>query len=399
MPQSLLNYQPQSDSQPVIVAACRTPIGRAYGVLASLPMEALLAPLFTHLLATLPENFSAIDEVIIGNATGGGGNIARLAALAAGLPLAVPAVTVDRQCGSGLEAVINACRLVQAQAGECYLAGGVESVSTAPWRVEKPGSLKQMPRFYGRARFSPEEVGDPEMGIAAENVAQHCAISRQRQDQFALRSHQRAVAAQQQGAFAAEIVALSVNGQQIASDECPRPGTSLERLAALSPVFAANGTVTAGNCCPLNDGASLLLVMSRRKARECGFSEGLLFADACSAGVDPNLLGLGPVPATQKLLARQPQLTLDAIPVIEFNEAFAAQVLGSVDALGIDEQRINLQGGAIALGHPYGASGAIMVTRLFNQLVGKQQGSGYGLAMLGIAGGLGLSALFQAVQL
>ncbi|PIJ50464.1 acetyl-CoA acetyltransferase, partial [Erwinia sp. OLMDLW33] len=150
MPQSLLNYQPQSDSQPVIVAACRTPIGRAYGALASLPMEALLAPLFTHLLATLPENFSAIDEVIIGNATGGGANGARLATLTAGLPLAVPAVTVDRQCGSGLEAVINACRLVQAQAGECYLAGGVESVSTAPWRVEKPGSLKQMPRFYGR---------------------------------------------------------------------------------------------------------------------------------------------------------------------------------------------------------------------------------------------------------
>ncbi|QUG77080.1 acetyl-CoA C-acyltransferase [Erwinia sp. E602] len=394
-----LKFQPADDQQPVIVAACRTPVGRAYGALAGLPMEALLAPLFTRLRAALPDGYSAIDEVIIGNATGGGGNIARLAALAAGLPLAMPAVTVDRQCGSGLEAVINACRLVQAGAGECYLAGGVESVSTAPWRVEKPASLKQLPRFYARARFSPDEVGDPEMGIAAENVARQCGISRERQDAFALRSHQRAVAAQQQGAFAGEIVPLAVNGKPVAVDECPRPATSLERLAALPPVFTENGTVTAGNCCPLNDGAALLLVMSRRRARECGFSDGLLFADACSAGVDPNLLGLGPVPATQKLLARQPALRLDDVAAIEFNEAFAAQVLGSLDALGIDEQRVNLQGGAIALGHPYGASGAMMVTRLFSQLVSTQRYDEQGLAMLGIAGGLGLSALFQAIRL
>ncbi|QGU88890.1 thiolase family protein [Erwinia sorbitola] len=397
--QSLLNYQPEDEWQPVIVAAHRTPVGKAYGVFASLSMEALLAPLFKRIMATLPQDFSAIDEVIIGNATGGGGNIARLAALTAGLPLSVPAVTVDRQCGSGLEAVINACRLVQARAGECYLAGGVESVSTAPWRVEKPSSLKQMPRFYGRAQFSPDEIGDPEMGIAAENVARQCGISRERQDQFALRSHQRALAAQQQGAFQQEIVPLSVKGHLVEKDECPRADTSLARLAALSPVFAADGTVTAGNCCPLNDGASLLLVMSRRLARASGFTEGLLFADACSAGVDPNLLGLGPVPATQKLLARQPGLTLDQIDVIEFNEAFAAQVLGSIDALHIDELKINRQGGAIALGHPYGASGAIMVTRLFSQLLCQPQSNGFGLAMLGIAGGLGLSALFKAVRL
>ncbi|CCG88235.1 thiolase family protein [Erwinia piriflorinigrans] len=394
--QSLLNYQPEDDWQPVIVAACRTPVGRAYGSLASMPPEALLAPLFNKLL---PAGMAAIDEVIIGNATGGGGNIARLAALGAGVPLTVPAVTVDRQCGSGLEAVINACRLVQARAGECYLAGGVESVSNAPWRVEKPATLKQMPRFYPRARFSPDEIGDPDMGIAAENVARQYAISRERQDRFALRSHQRALAAAQQGAFREEIVPLDVNHQRVENDECPRPDTSLEQLAALPPGFAADGSVTAGNCCPLNDGAALLLVMSRRRARECGFTQGLLFADACSAGVDPNLLGLGPVPATQKLLLRQPGLTLERVEAIEFNEAFAAQVLASVDALGIDEHRINPQGGAIALGHPYGASGAIMVTRLFSQLVSQRRSEGYGLAMLGIAGGLGLSALFQGVQL
>lgn len=397
--QSLLNYQPEDDCQPVIVAARRTPVGRAYGVFDSVPMAALLAPLFERIMAVLPAGFTAIDEVIIGNATGGGGNIARLASLTAGLPLSVPAVTVDRQCGSGLEAVINACRLVQARAGECYLAGGVESVSTAPWRVEKPASLKQMPRFYGRAPFSPDDIGDPEMGIAAENVARQCGISRERQDEFALRSHQRALAAQEQGAFRQEIVPVNARGHLVEDDECPRADTSLAKLSALSPVFASDGTVTAGNCCPLNDGASLLLVMSRRMARASGFTEGLLFADACSAGVDPNLLGLGPVPATQKLLARQPGLTLDQVDVIEFNEAFAAQVLGSIDALHIDELRINLQGGAIALGHPYGASGAMMVTRLFSQLVGQPHSNGFGLAMLGIAGGLGLSALFKAVRL
>lgn len=395
----LLNFQPEDDRQPVIVAALRTPVGRAYGALAALPMEALLAPLFTRLLSALPEGFTGIDEVIIGNATGGGGNIARLAALTAGLSVDIPAVTVDRQCGSGLEAVINACRLIQAGAGECYLAGGVESVSTAPWRVEKPGSPKQMPRFYSRARFSPDETGDPEMGQAAENVARRCHIRRERQDQFALRSHQRATAAQRQGAFAAEIVPLSVAGQEVALDECPRPDTTLSRLAALSPAFSHDGSVTAGNCCPLNDGAALLLVMSRRMARASRFLRGLAFIDACSAGIDPNYLGLGPVPATHKLLARQPHLSLDGVEVIEFNEAFAAQVLASLDALGIDEQRVNLQGGAIALGHPYGASGAIMVTRLFSQLVTAQSGSGFGMAMLGIAGGLGLSALFRAQSL
>ncbi|MFG1173716.1 thiolase family protein [Erwiniaceae bacterium CAU 1747] len=395
-----LHYQPEDDWQPIVVAAVRTPVGKAYGMLAELSLEALLAPLFDRLLATLPEGFHAVDEVIIGNATGGGGNIGRLAALSAGLPLEVPAVTVDRQCGSGLEAAINACRLIQARAGECYLAGGVESVSNAPWRVEKPGSLKQLPRFYGRARFSPDDIGDPEMGEAAENVARRCGISRERQDRFALRSHQRAVAAQQQGAFQAEIVPLNVAGQAIVQDECPRPSTSLARLAALPPVFAANGSVTAGNCCPLNDGASLLLVMSRRLARECGFVRGLRFVDACSAGIDPNFLGLGPVPAAQKLLLRQPELRLDRVAAIEFNEAFAAQVLGSLDALGIDEHRVNRQGGAIALGHPYGASGAMMVTRLFSQLVpAAESEGGFGLAMLGIAGGLGLSALFRAQML
>ncbi|WP_369790284.1 acetyl-CoA C-acyltransferase [Rouxiella sp. WC2420] len=399
-----LNFQPAESNQPVIVEACRTPIGRAYGIFATISMEALLAPLFDKILGSYRGDPCQIDEVIIGNATGGGGNIARLAALSAGLPDSVPAVTLDRQCGSGLEAVIHACRLVQAGAGECYLAGGVESVSTAPWRVEKPQSLKQMPRFFGRARFSPEEIGDPEMGVAAENVAQKCAISRERQDRFALRSHQRAVAAMENGQFNEEIVPVEVAGKTLLHDECPRANASLAALEKLAPVFVAEGSVTAGNCCPLNDGASLLLVMSRRKAVEMGFTHGLMFVDACSAGVDPNYLGLGPVPSTQKLLTRQPAVKLENIDIIEFNEAFAAQVLGSLDQLEIDEHRVNLQGGAIALGHPYGASGCIMVTRIFSQLLRQpapQQfaDTKFAMAMLGIAGGLGLTALFKTTVL
>lgn len=399
-----LNFQPADDNQPVIVDARRTPIGKAYGMFASVRMEALLAPLFDNLLSANRIEPCQIDEVIIGNATGGGGNIARLAALYAGLPDAVPAVTLDRQCGSGLEAVIHACRLVQAGAGSCYLAGGVESVSTAPWRVEKPQSLKQMPRFYARAQFSPDDIGDPEMGVAAENVAQKCGISRERQDQFALRSHQRAVAARDKGLFNQEIVPVEAQGKTLSEDECPRANASLAALEKLLPVFAIEGSVTAGNCCPLNDGASLLLVMSRSKALEMGYSHGLMFVDACSAGVDPNYLGLGPVPATQKLLARQPAVTLGEVDIIEFNEAFAAQVLGSLDRLNIDEQRVNLQGGAIALGHPYGASGGIMVTRIFSQLLRQPAPEALAkpklaLAMLGIAGGLGLTALFKSTVL
>ncbi|MEG3135859.1 thiolase family protein [Rouxiella sp. T17] len=401
----LLNYQPADDQQPIIVEAYRTAIGKAYGMFATQSMETLLAPLFAKILQSSSLTPAHIDEVILGNATGGGGNIARLAALHAGLPESVPAVTLDRQCGSGLEAVIHACRLIQAGAGDCYLAGGVESVSTAPWRVEKPQSIKQMPKFYARARFSPDEIGDPDMGIAAENVAQKCAISRERQDNFALRSHQRALAARENGLFAEEIVPVDVEGQAIDRDECTRPTISLAGLEKLSPVFSESGSVTAGNCCPVNDGASLLLVLSRKKARELGFTRGLAFVDACSAGVDPNYLGLGPVPSTQKLLARQPALTMNDVSLIEFNEAFAAQVLGSIDQLGIDEQRINLQGGAIALGHPYGASGGVMVTRLFSQMIRQktaEQNSAdpqFAMAMLGIAGGLGLTALFKTAAL
>ncbi|MDC9835901.1 thiolase family protein [Rhizobium binxianense] len=394
-------YQPDEDWQPVVVAAYRTPIGRAFGSLSTVAAEDLLAPIIRRIVAEAGIAPEAIDDVLVGNAAGGGGNIGRLAALTAGLPMAVPGVMIDRQCGSGLEAIILAARLIQAKAGSCFLAGGVESVSTAPWRVERPKANGALPRFYGRARFSPETVGDPDMGIAAENVARQFAISRQRQDEFALRSHRLAVAAAEAGILQPEIVEISTAHGLVDRDECPRPSTSIEALANLRPAFLPDGSVTAGNACPLNDGACLVLVMSRGMARSLGIDKGLAFIDSAAAGVDPNLLGIGPVASTQKLMQRQPGLSLPDIDAIEFNEAFAAQVLASLDQLDIPADTVNREGGALALGHPFGASGAILVSRLYSQLV---RGDGWlpaatGLAMIGIGGGIGLTALFEAVKL
>ncbi|MBX5156412.1 MULTISPECIES: thiolase family protein [unclassified Rhizobium] len=396
-------YQPDEDWQPVVVAAYRTPIGRAFGSLSTVAAEDLLAPIIRRILSETAIAPDVIDDVLVGNAAGGGGNIARLAALAAGLPMAVPGVTIDRQCGSGLEAIIMAARLIQAKAGCCFLAGGVESVSTAPWRVERPKANGALPRFYGRARFSPDAVGDPEMGIAAENVARQFGISRQRQDEFALRSHQLAAAAADAGIFRPEIVEISTGHGLVERDECPRPSTSLKALANLRPVFLPGGSVTAGNACPVNDGACLVLVMSRGMAKSLGIDKGLAFIDSAAAGVDPNLLGIGPVASTKKLFQRQPGLSLAAVDAIEFNEAFAAQVLASLDQLEVSADAVNSNGGAIALGHPFGASGAILVTRLYSQLIrAHKSGSAAGatgLAMIGIGGGIGLTAMFETATL
>lgn len=374
-----------------MVAAKRTAIGKVGGMFRHVPPEELAGTVIRALLDEYPVPAESIDEVILGNAVGPGGNLARLSALTAGLPVEVPGVTVDRQCGSGLEAVILAARLIQAGAGDIYLAGGVESTSLAPWKLAKPlNHFKQFPEVMPRARFSPPAVGDPDMGIAAENVAERFGITREDQDRFALNSHRKAVQAQKTGRFAGEIV--PVRGR--AQDECPRPDTSLEKLAQLPPVFQEGGTVTAGNACPINDGAAVVLVMSEEKCRELDFVPVARFVDAAVAGVDPNILGIGPVPAVKKLLART-GLTVDDIDLVEFNEAFASQVLASLRELQIPEEKVNLGGGAIALGHPYGASGAVLVTRLCSEL--RRKGGKYGLATLGIAGGLGLAMLLEKI--
>lgn len=376
---------------PVIVAARRSPIGRAGGALAAVELEALAAPVLQALLRDTGLAPKAVDDVLLGNAAGGGGNIARLAALEADLPLCVPGMTIDRQCGSGLAAIVTACQLISGGAGDVFLAGGVESVSRAPLRAHRPKAEGEPLSFYTRARFAPEKVGDPEMGVAAENVATAFGISRERQDAFALESHRKAIAAQEAGAFEAEIVPLA----GLTQDECPRAGTSLEKLSALPPKFRESGTVTAGNACPLNDGASVVLVTSLAKARALKVPFALLYEDAATAGVDPKILGIGPVASTKRLIKARPDLAPEAADFIEFNEAFAAQVLANLDQLSIAPERVNRQGGALALGHPFGASGAVLVTRLFHQM--KERPNALGLAMIGIGGGMGITAAFRGV--
>lgn len=328
----------------VIVMAKRTPVGRMGGLLSTLEPEALLAPLIQHIVAETNLPKELIDDVIIGNVVGPGGNIARVAALEAGLPVSVPGVTVDRQCGSGLEAINIAARLIQSGAGEIYLAGGVESTSRAPWKMAKPQTLMGVPQLYTRAHFTPSSYGDPDMGIAAENVARKYGISREEQDQYALKSHQKAVHAQQSDRFQQEIVPLQVEGQWVSTDECPRANTSLDKLQKLPPIFEEKGTVTAGNACPINDGAALLLMMSREKCQQLKLTPILRVVDAQAAGVDPNYLGMGPVPAVQKVLKRQ-KLTVADLDIIEFNEAFASQVLASLNELQIPQEKVNLGGG------------------------------------------------------
>ena len=388
---------PDPERVPVIVKALRTPVGRAGGTLAALEAADLAAPLIRSLVVEAGLDHGSIDDVILGNAANSAGNLGRVAALQADLPVDIPGVTVDRQCGSGLEAVVLAARQVQAGAGSLYLAGGTESTSRAHLRFRPPSAPGAAPEPVRRARMAPDEIGDPDMGIAAENVARACGIGRGRQDAFALESHRRAVDAQRSGRFDAEIVALDTPGGRVSQDECPRPGTSLEKLAGLTPAFLPDGTVTAGNACPVNDGAAVVLVTSLAEARRRGLSNGLRFVDAAAAGVDPKLLGLGPVPAVRKLAARHPDLDLRSLAFIEFNEAFACQVLACLDALQINPDAVNRDGGALALGHPYGASGAILCVRLFSQMRDAPPGT-RGLATMGIGGGMGIAALFETVD-
>ena len=379
---------------PVVAAALRTPIGRMNGTLATVEPARLAVPLILRILAETGLAPADVDDVILGNAANSAGNLARLAALEAGLPVGVPGMTVDRQCGSGLEAIALAARLVQAGAGRFYLAGGTESTSRAHLRFRPPAVPGGEPQPLPRARMAPDAIGDPDMGLAAENVARHAGIGRARQDAFALESHRRAVAAGKAGRFADEIVPVETPHGLVRHDECPRENTSQEKLAALKPVFRPDGTVTAGNACPVNDGASVVLVTSLAEARRLGLAPLLQIVDSAVAGVDPNLLGLRPLPAMRKLSARNPGLEAANVPFLEFNEAFACQVLACLDALGVDPAAVNRDGGALALGHPYGASGAILVTRLFAQMRDAAAGT-EALAMMGVGGGMGIAMLLR----
>ncbi|GAA2144370.1 thiolase family protein [Arthrobacter humicola] len=381
------------DRQPVIIAARRTPLCRANGTLKKLRSHELLAPVLRTLLSDAGAGLTpdSVTDVVIGNAVGGGGNVARLAALEAGLPVTVPGVTVDRQCGSGLDAIVLASRLVAAGGSGVYLAGGVESISTAPLRAHRneDGSAD----YYSRAQFAPLSLGDPDMGVAAENVAACYGISRDRQDAFALSSHRRALAAAAAGRFDGELVPVAAqSGAAVAADDGPRPTLGPALMARFPPVFAAGGTVTAGNSCFDADGAAAVIITSVERARQLGAADGLVMLGTDTAGVAPHLLGIGAAAAAGRLLAAH-GLTSKDLGLVEFNEAFASQTLACLDQLGIDPERANLDGGALALGHAYGASGAVLVTRLLAQARRSREPGQLALAMISIAGGMGTAAL------
>ena len=373
--------------QPVIVMAKRTPFGKYAGSLKHLEPEQLLAPLWSEIKKSHRAMMPYIEDVILGNVVGNGGNIARKSLLESGLDMTIPGVTLDRQCGSGLEAVIQACRMVQAGAGQCYIAGGVESTSRAPWKIKRPQSVYDttLPQFYERAAFAPEGQ-DPSMIEAAENVAHVYHITREDQDAFALQSHQRTVAHAQD--IQREKVPICIEGASFLQDDSVKPRLTARTLSRFKPLLES-GTITVGNSCMKNDGAVLIIVMDECLARQLGYETGLQFIDAATKGVDPTILGIGPVPAVQRLLQRQ-NLTMQDIDAVELNEAFSAQVLASQRALDIPGDKLNQWGGALATGHPYGASGAALVTRLFNMKHVQRS-----IATMGIGGGMGNAVMFE----
>ncbi|MFF1254176.1 thiolase family protein [Pseudarthrobacter sp. NPDC058329] len=380
------------DRQPVIVAARRTPVCRSYGVLKKLRAHELLAPVLRALVAGAGIEPGSVTDVVIGNAVGGGGNAARLALLEAGLPASVPGITVDRQCGSGLDAIVLASKLVAAGGSPLYLAGGVESISTAPLRAHRNDDGG--PEFYTRSQFVPDSFGDPDMGVAAENVALKFGVSRERQDAFALLSHGRAQAAAEAGYFDGELVPLDTGAGTVVADNGPRRRLTAAVMARFPPAFVDGGTVTAGNSCFDADAASAVVITSLQRARDLGVPDGLLVRGTGTAGVDPQLLGVGAAAAARNVL-QAAGVAVDDLDLFEFNEAFASQALASLDELGIDAQRANLDGGALALGHAFGASGAVLVTRLLAQARRTGTPGSLALAMISIAGGMGTAALLQ----
>ncbi len=389
-----------------IIDAVRTPIGRVGGQLAGVRPDDLAAVPLAAVLARTGVPASEVDDVLVGCANQGGEdsrNVARMAALLAGYPEAVPAVTVNRLCASGLEAVAQAARGIAAGDGHVFVAGGVESMSRAPLAMARPerayprGNVTLHDTALGWRWTNPrlELMGHTDsLGQTAENLAAEGKISREAQDRFALASHEKAVAAQEAGAFAGEIVPVETKGGTIAADECPRRDTTFEKLARLEPSFAKGGTVTAGNSSPLNDGAAALLVVSDAYARAHGLTRLARIVSSAVAGVPPRIMGIGPVPAARKALERA-RATMGDLDRFELNEAFAAQSLAVLAGWGVDaaDPRVNPSGGAIALGHPLGCSGARILTTLVHGL--RRADEHLGLAAMCIGVGQGIAMVVE----
>jgi 3-oxoadipyl-CoA thiolase len=394
---------------PVIVEALRTPIGRHGGALARVRPDDLAALVISALLQRTGVDPAAVDDVILGCANQAGEdnrNVARMALLLAGMPVTVPGQTVNRLCGSGLQAVVSAAQAVRAGEGECFVAGGVESMSRAPWVTLKPeeGFPRAAPSVADTTvgwRFVNSKLPKEwtiSLGETAEEVARRCGISREEQDAFALESQRRTARAMAESRFADEIVPVEVVGRKgertkVERDEHPRPDVTIEKLAAMRPAFVRDGgTVTAGSSSGINDGASALLVMSERAARAAGLRPKARIVASAVAGVSPEIMGMGPVPATRKALERA-GLGIDDLDLIELNEAFASQSIACLRELGADPRRVNVNGGAIALGHHLGASGARVLTTLVHELARREQR--YGLATMCIGVGQGIATIVE----
>jgi len=396
-------------SNVTILDAIRTPFGKHGGALAGVRPDDLAAHVLRAAVARTGIDPAQVDEVILGCANQAGEDnrdVARMAALLAGFPVTVPGVTVNRLCASGLEAVAAGARLVRAGEAELVLAGGVESMSRAPWALAKPA--RGFPR--GDAELADTTLGwrfvhpfmreqgyDVSLGETAENVAAEHGVSRADQDAFALESHRRALAARAAGRLAEEIAPVSVPQRRgaavvVDADEGPRADGTPEKLAALPPAFVPGGTVTAGNASTLNDGAACLVLASEEKARELGAEPLARVLASAAVGVDPRVMGIGPVTAVPKALARAGVAAAD-VGLVELNEAFAAQALACQRALGIPDERLNVDGGAIALGHPLGASGARLLGTLCREL--RRRGERYGVATLCVGVGQGLAVVVE----
>ena len=396
-------------AEAVVVSTARTPMGRYGGQLKDVRPDDLAAIALKEAVGRAGVDPKDVDDVILGCANQAGEdnrNVARMALLLAGFPVEIPGQTVNRLCGSGMQAVIAAAREIQAGGADVIVAGGVESMTRAPWVMAKPdaghprGPQTVYDTALGWRLVNPrmaEMYGTLQMGETAERVAQKYEISREDQDAFALRSHERAIAAQKGGRLAEEIVPVDVAAKKgpalrLTADEGPRADSSLEALAKLRPAFAENGSVTAGNSSPLNDGAAALVLMSADEARRRGLQPLARFVASAAAGVHPDYMGIGPVPASLKALEKAGLQPSD-MEVVELNEAFAAQSLACVRLLGLDEERVNVNGGAIALGHPLGCSGARLVGTLVREL--DHRGARYGLATMCIGVGQGIASIWE----
>jgi 3-oxoadipyl-CoA thiolase len=380
----------------VVLSAVRTPIGRYGGALSGVRPDDLAALVIKEAVERAGVDPAEIEDVYFGAANQAGEdnrNVARMAALLAGLPEAVAGVTVNRLCASGLSAVVGAAHAIRAGDGELFVAGGGESMSRAPLVTAKPeyGDGTTWDTTLGWRFPNPrmEEMFPLEsMGETGENVAERYGITREDQDGFALRSHRRWAAAQEEGRFADELVAVG----EVGRDEHPRPDTSLEKLATLKPAFREGGTITAGNASGINDGAAALVLSSEAKARELGVEPLGRFVASAVSGVDPRYMGIGPVPAVRKLLARAGVEAAD-LDLVELNEAFASQSLQVIRELELDPELVNVNGGAIALGHPLGMSGARLVVSLLHEL--RRRKGRFGLATLCVGVGQGQAAIFE----